>query len=239
LIHRLDVVPPLLLMCLYFDSLPKHALMIKIMIADDHQMFIDGIKALLKTEKDIEVVGEALNGKALLAVLDKSTPDIVLMDINMPEMDGIEATKELAANFPHIKVIMLSMHANTEFVVGLIESGASGYILKNTGKKELTHAIRSVHSGSPYFSEEITASIMSSFKNPERTVRNAEMEKLTEREKDVLKLIASEFSTKEIADKLFISTNTVETHRKNLFSKLKVKNLAGLVKYALQTGLIS
>src|SRR4051812_46765311 len=107
--------------------------MIKIMIADDHQMFIDGVKALLKTEKDIQVIGEALNGSFLLDLLTSHAPDIVLMDINMPEMDGIEATKQISSKYPSVKVIILSMHSSKEFVAGLIEAGASGYILKNTG----------------------------------------------------------------------------------------------------------
>ena len=207
------------------------------MIADDHQMFIDGIKALIKNEKEIEVIGQALNGKALLLMLDAILPDIVLMDINMSEMDGIEATRTITQKYPMVKVIMLSMHSTKEFVAGLIEAGASGYILKNTGKKELVDAIQQVSKGKSYYSEEIMKLMMDSFKNPASKIQNPELQQLTEREKDVLKLIAAEFSTKEIADKLFISPNTVETHRKNLLSKLKAKNLAGLVKYAVQMGL--
>ena len=213
--------------------------MINVIIVDDHQMFIDGIKSLLKGEKEVCVIGEALNGKILVELLKYKIPDIVLMDINMPEMDGIEATKYLTANLPQIKIIMLSMHSNTEFIAGLIEAGASGYILKNTGKKELLEAIHRVADGKTHFSGEITQLMMDSFKNPARKTHKPELMQLTDREKEVLKLIAEECSTKEIAEKLFISPNTVETHRKNLFSKLKVKNLAGLVKYALQTGLIS
>lgn len=212
--------------------------MVNIVIADDHQMFIDGVKSLLKGEKEISVMGEALNGKLLLDLLQCKKPDIVLMDINMPEMDGIEATKQITLQFPELKVIVLSMHSNTEFIAGLIEAGASGYILKNTGKRELVEAIHRVAGGKTHFSVEITQMMMESFKNPVKKNQSHELNQLTEREKEVLKLIAEECSTKEIAEKLFISPNTVETHRKNLFSKLKVKNLAGLVKYALQTGLI-
>jgi len=212
--------------------------MIKIAIADDHQMFIDGIKSLLRSEKDLKIIAEALNGRVLVDILKMEQPDIVLMDINMPEMDGIEATKYISANYPKIKIIMLSMHSTKEFVAGLIEAGAAGYILKNTGKKELMEAIHNVSEGKTHFSVEITQMMMNSFKNPAKKSQNHELLQLTDREKEVLVLIAEECSTKEIAEKLFISPNTVETHRKNLFSKLKVKNLAGLVKYALQTGLI-
>lgn len=211
--------------------------MIKIIIADDHQMFIDGIKALLKNEKDIKVVGEALNGEEVLSILKKEKADIVLLDINMPVMDGIETTKLLQEKFPQVKILMLTMHNKHEFISGLVNAGASGYILKNTGKKELMEAIQSVYEGKNYFSNEVTETIMHDLhKNP--TEQKIEVAQLTDREKDVLKLIAEEYSTKQIADKLFINSNTVETHRKNLMSKIKAKNLAGLVKFALQTGLI-
>ena len=212
--------------------------MIKLLIADDHQMFIDGIKALLKNEKDIKVVGEALNGEEVLSILVKEKADIVLLDINMPKMDGIETTREIRKRFPAVKVIILTMHNKNEFIAGLANEGAAGYVLKNTGKRELIDAIQSVHEGKTFFSKEVTETIMQNlYKKPsEQKIESAQ---LTAREKDVLKLIAHEFSTKEIADKLFISTNTVETHRKNLMSKLNTKNIAGLVKFALQTGLIA
>lgn len=212
--------------------------MIRLIIADDHRMFIDGIKALLKNEKEIKVTGEALNGVHLLRLLEKETPDVILMDINMPEMDGVEATKLITTKYPRVKIIMLSMHSTKEFVAGMIEAGAAGYILKNTGKKELVEAIQAVSQGKSYYSREVTEVIMESFKNPSKKNQNPELPQLTDREKEVLKLIAQEFSTKEIADKLFISPNTVETHRKNVMSKIGAKNMAGLVKYALQLGLI-
>jgi len=208
------------------------------MIADDHQMFIDGIKSILKNEKEITIIGEALNGKLLINQFDTVRPDIVLMDINMPDMDGVEATKLISTKFPSIKVIILSMHSSREFVAGLIEAGASGYILKNTGRKELVEAIQSVSEGKSYYSAAVTDVIMDSFKNPVRKIENPELPQLTDREKEVLKLIAREFSTKQIAEELFISTNTVETHRKNIMGKINARNMAGLVKYALQHGLI-
>lgn len=211
--------------------------MIKILIADDHQMFIDGIKALLKNEKEIKVVGEALNGEEVLSLLKKEKADIILLDINMPKMDGIEATREIKKKFPDVKIIILTMHNKNEFISGLANEGASGYVLKNTGKRELLDAIESVYEGKTFFSKEVTETIIQNlYKRPSE--QKMEYAQLTEREKDVLKLIAQEFSTKEIADKLFISPNTVETHRKNLMSKINAKNIAGLVKFALQTGLI-
>lgn len=208
------------------------------MIADDHQMFIDGVKSILKNEKNIKITGEALNGTRLFELFQTELPDIVLMDINMPGMDGIEATKIISSKYAHVKVIVLSMHLSREFVAGLIEAGAHGYILKNTGKKELVEAIQAVAEGKSYYSNSVTEVIMDSFKNPARKISNPELAQLTDREKEVLKLIAKEYSTKQIAEELFISSNTVETHRKNIMSKINAKNMAGLVKYALQTGLI-
>jgi two-component system, NarL family, nitrate/nitrite response regulator NarL len=212
--------------------------MIKVIIADDHQMFIDGIKALLRNEKDIKLVGEALSGDEVMALLAKEATDLVLLDVNMPVMDGIEATMKIRVAYPDVKILMLTMYNKHEFISGLINAGASGYILKNTGRKELIEAIKTVHAGKTYYSEEVTDTILQHFsKTPAE--QKIEAVQLTEREKEVLKLIALEYTTPEIADKLFISTNTVETHRKNLMSKLKAKNIAGLVKFALQTGLIS
>jgi DNA-binding NarL/FixJ family response regulator len=212
--------------------------MITVFIADDHQMFIDGIKALLKNEKDIRVIGEALNGIELLKLLEKEKPDVVLLDINMPEMDGIEATKIISSKYPHVKIIILSMHSTKEFVAGLIEAGASGYILKNTGKKELVEAMQAVAKGKSYYSKGVTEIIMDSFKNPLRKIQDPELPQLTDREKEILKLIAQELSTKKIAERLFISEETVNTHRRNIMSKTGAKNMAGMVKYALQRGLI-
>jgi len=212
--------------------------MITIIVADDHQMFIDGIKALLSNEREMRVTGEALNGNCVLQLLEKKMADVVLLDVNMPDMDGIEATKYIREKFPLVKILMLTMYNNHEFIFSLVNAGASGYILKNTGKAELVEAIKTVHSGKTYYSKEVTETILKNFsKKPAE--QKMEAAQLTAREKDVLKLIAEEFNTHEIADKLFISTNTVETHRKNLMIKLNAKNIAGLVKFAIQTGLIS
>lgn len=212
--------------------------MIKIIIADDHQMFIDGIKSLLGNEADMKVTGEALNGKEVLALLEKEPADLVLLDVNMPEMDGIEATKLIRKQHPTVKILMLTMYNKHEFIFGLVNAGANGYILKNTGKAELTEAIRTVYAGKTYYSKEVTETILQNFsKKPAE--QKIEVAQLTEREKDVLRLIAQEYNTQEIAAQLFISANTVETHRKNLLSKINAKNVAGLVKFAVQTGLIS
>lgn len=210
--------------------------MIKIAIADDHQMMIDGIKSLLKQEKNMTVIGEALNGEELLKVIEKKKADVVLMDVRMPVMDGIEATQLITQRFPDVKVLMLTMYNSREYIEKLIKSGAAGYILKNTGKQELISAIETIYRGEHYYSREVTERFMESFQKQKKVYSDIPIE-LTGREKDVLKLIAQEFTTQEIADKLFISHHTVETHRKNLISKLNVRNTAGLVKYAIQNDL--
>lgn len=212
--------------------------MIKIIIADDHQLFIDGIKSIIKSIKNLEISAEVKNGKQLLDCLSKHLCDVILMDINMPDMDGIEATKEVKKLYPNIKIIMLTMYSSRDYIEKLLRVGADGYILKNTGKEELQKAIETVHQGESYFSAEVTERIMEGLQKKKSTERNSFTVELTEREIDVLKLIVQELTTSEIAEKLFISTHTVETHRKNLISKLNVRNIAGLVKYAMQNGLV-
>lgn len=212
--------------------------MIKIAIADDHQMMIDGIKSLLKQEKNMTVIGEALNGEEMLKVIERKKADVVLMDVRMPVMDGMEATQLISQRFPDVKVLMLTMYNSREYIEKLIKSGAAGYILKNTGKQELITAIETVYRGEQYYSREVTERFMESFQKKKKVYSDIPIE-LTGREKDVLKLIAQEFTTQEIADKLCISHHTVETHRKNLISKLNVRNTAGLVKYAIQNDLTS
>ncbi len=211
--------------------------MINIIIADDHQMFIDGIKSLLEPQQDIAIVGEALNGTDLMAILRKVQADIVLMDINMPGMDGVEATRQIRKEHKEVKVLAVTMYNTREFVARLLGAGASGYILKNTGKEELLAAIHALKNGSTYFSEAVTKRIMESLQGKRSSIFDGVIE-LTVREKEVLKLIALEHTSQEIAKKLFLSVNTIETHRKNLLSKLNLKNTAGLVKYAVQHGVL-
>lgn len=212
--------------------------MIKIIIADDHQLFIDGIKSLVKSMKKMEIIAEVSNGKQLLEVLESKSCDIILMDINMPEMDGVEATKQVKAKYPSIKILMLTMFSNREYIEKLLRAGADGYLLKNTGKEELQEAIDNIINGESYFSKEVTERIMEGLQKKKIAEKNTYIVELTEREIEVLKLIVQEFTTAEIAEKLFISPHTVETHRKNLISKLNVRNIAGLVKYAMQNGLV-
>ena len=212
--------------------------MIRIVIVDDHQIFIDGVKELMNSIDEIEVVGIANNGIDLIDLLTKQEADVILMDVNMPKMDGIEATKHVVKHYPETKVLMLTMHDSRMFIEKLIRIGAHGYVLKNTGKAELKLAIETVQNGKNYYSTEVTQRIIEVMQMKEKKKKKTGNVELTEREKDVLKLIAQELTSNEIAEKLFISHHTVESHRKNLIAKLGVRSVAGLVKYAVQIGLI-
>lgn len=200
-------------------------------------MFIDGVKSLLSSNKRFSVIGEAHNGEEVINILSKEKVDIVLLDMNMPVMDGMQTLKIIREKYPLMKVIMLTMFSTRDYIERLLKAGANGYILKNTGKDELTLGIDTVMRGESFFSKEVTERIMEGLQGKKTSSAKTGIVELTEREKQVLALIVKEMTTQEIADKLFISTNTVETHRKNLISKLNVRNIAGLVKYALQNGL--
>jgi DNA-binding NarL/FixJ family response regulator len=209
--------------------------MIRVIIADDHQLVIDGLKALLSNEEDIAVIGEATSGEALLELIrSKDQPDLVILDINMPELDGLEAAKEIRQRYPYIRLLVLTMYNKPVFIRGLIEVGVHGYILKNTGREKLLNAIRKIAAGEDYFGEDVTKSIIGSFKSKGSPDVHPS---LTKREEEIVKLIAKAYTTAEIAEKLFISTHTVDTHRKNLLSKLNLKNAAAIVNYAIQNGL--
>ncbi len=211
--------------------------MTSILIADDHQMFVDGLKSLLEDQEEIHVVGEAKNGQEVLAFCDSQQIDLVVMDINMPVMDGIQASKELTKRHPLIKILGLSMYNDRDYISDMLQAGALGYILKNTGKENLLEAIHTLQSGANYLGEEVSKTLLNGFiKNPSQSTHLTE--KLSEREKEVLGCIATGMTTHEIGDQLFISKNTVETHRKNLLYKLKARNTAELIRNAYKQRLI-
>lgn len=217
---------------------------INILIVDDHKIIINGIKSLLEDATDICILSEAADGlEAIQSIKNVSDIQLVLMDIRMPNMDGVQATREITAQFPHIKVVALTMFDDNQYITSMLQAGARGYILKNTGKQELIRAIRLVAEGGTYFSSDVTSVVMSTYMNkstPTAVSRGTELDpsQLTGREIEILKLIAFELTNKEIADKLIISPRTVHSHRRNLMQKIGVKNTAGLVRYALQFGIL-
>lgn len=209
---------------------------LKLILADDHQIMTDGLQALLSDVNDIEVVGIATNGKDVLELLGTMTPDVVVTDINMPLMDGVTLTREIITNHQGVRVLALSMSNESEHIADILEAGASGYILKNTGKEELVKAIRKVSAGELYFSDEVSAQMMRAMSARTKKKEVAHEVRLTEREYEIIKLITQELSNAQIADKLFISERTVETHRKNIFRKTNTKSVVGLIKMAMENG---
>ncbi len=207
--------------------------MITLFLADDQKMFINGLQSILSEEENIKIEGVAQNGVELMNLLEKQEPDVVLLDINMPEMDGIETCKALKKKYQNIKILILSTYSNKSFVSNMVSLGADGYLLKNTGKEELILAIESVYGGEPYYSKEIKELLDVNSKFSEN-----EISFLSKREIEVLTLIGSGNTNAEIAELLFLSPYTVETHRKNMMHKLQLKNTAELVKYAVDRGLV-
>lgn len=214
---------------------------ITILIADDHKIFREGLAELLGKEPNMLVVGDAGNSNEIHEILKQQKVDIILMDIDMGEneISGIDLTAEITKSSPKTKVLALSMHGDKNYIVKMLEAGATGYILKNAGKDEMINAIQTVANGNTYFSSQVSAKLLEQIINPSSAKKNKpEGTPLTDREIEVLKLIADEYSNPEIAEMLFISIRTVDTHRRNLLDKLGVKNTAGLVKYAIQHGLL-
>ncbi len=207
----------------------------RILIADDHKIVQEGMASIISQHPDFEVVGFALNGNEVIKRLEQIQVDIILMDISMPELDGIQATQILQKSHPHIGIIMLSMYHEAFYIKKAIEAGAQGYLLKTAGKTIVYQAIQSVNKGIPFYPDEVRDLLFDIFRS--NTAEIVTPDDLTDREKEVLILITKEYSTREIADKLFISTHTVDSHRKNLLSKLQVKNVVGLAKFAMQHGL--
>jgi DNA-binding NarL/FixJ family response regulator len=207
--------------------------MINILIADDHQLLIDGIKATLAGIEDFNIAAEVYNGYQVLEKLESGLPvDIILMDINMPKLDGLSCTKMVHKKFPHVRIIALSQYDEKRFVKQMVKNGASGYLLKDSGKDILVKAIRTVNGGESYYCERLSLRMISQELKMEDT--KSLFPKLTDREIEILRLIGRELSSQEIADKLFISFHTVESHRANLMSKAGVKNTAGLIRWATE-----
>jgi DNA-binding NarL/FixJ family response regulator len=209
----------------------------RVMIADDHVMFRQGLKRILQEMTDIEVVGEAGDGLELLALLNKIVPDMVILDISMPKLRGIEAIREIRMVHPDVKVLILTMHKDTDFLQQAITAGANGYLLKEDAEQEVFSAIETIRGKKMYISPLLTGELTDDWAQIHRGERKTPFtEPLTPREREVLKLIAEGKSNKEIADLLFISVHTVVRHRANLMEKLNLKKTADLVRYAVQKG---
>ncbi|MGE0076470.1 MAG: response regulator [Bacteroidales bacterium] len=210
---------------------------VRLFLVDDHQMFIDGIKALLRNEKQFTISGEALSGKTALEQIPNIGVDIIITDISMPEINGIELTKEIKERFPHIKILVLTMYNDQDIAHEIMMSEAEGFILKNTGKKELVAALTSIANDGTFYSREVLTNLMVKVKKDKKT--EEETHDLTERELEILQLICEELSSEQIAEKLFISKRTVDTHRQHIYEKTKCKTIISLIKFALRNNLVN
>ncbi|MEQ9442993.1 MAG: response regulator transcription factor [Cyclobacteriaceae bacterium] len=217
--------------------------LIDILIVDDHQMIRDGIKASLSDEPGIRVVAEAATSIEAIQKLSQSPVSVVVMDISLGEKeDGIQTTRQIVQQYPKVHVLALSMHDEEAHITNMLQAGAIGYLLKDTGMDELVEAIKTVASGESYFCKKVSSTMMHRFMKHKKTtsqLHGIHPDQLTKREREILKLIAEEYTNPEIAEKLYISPRTVDTHRRNLILKLNVKNTAGLVRYAIKHELIN
>jgi DNA-binding NarL/FixJ family response regulator len=216
-------------------------LKIKIALVDDHQIVRDGIKSLLTGLADIEVIDEASDAHSILEKLKTIKPDIIIVDISLPEISGIELTKIITSQYPSIRILVLSMYTNQEFIFNAIKAGAKGYLPKNITRDELLEAIREIYKGNEYFSKDVSSIILKSYlkqvKDPDR-FDTIQEEKLTNRELEILRFVAEGYSNQLIADKLFISVRTVESHKNHIMQKLELTTTVDLVKYALKNKII-
>lgn len=211
---------------------------IQYVIADDHQIFRKGLKLVLGDDPALNFVGEAENGAALLALLETVSPDVVLLDLKMPEMDGFEATREIRKRFPEIKILILTMHDEEHFILHMLEAGANGYLLKNANPAEISQAIHAVHETNHYFNDLVSKAML-------KTIVHKNMAKpdfrntvsLSEKETTILRLICQELTSAEIGEKVFLSARTVEGIRAGMMEKIGVRNIAGLVMYAAKNGI--
>ncbi len=212
--------------------------MINVVITDDHQLVLEGLTLLLDGTKEIAVHKCYRSAHLLLEGLKEHVPDVVLMDINMPEMNGIEACRVVKKEYPSVKVIALSMISESNLIKLMLKNGADGYLHKNAGRDEIVEAICDVHAGKKYLSQEISDILIGQDLKDDHKISNSPFPKLSRREEQILELIIDEKTTQEISEQLFISFGTVETHRRNIMIKLGVKNTAGMVRIALEYGLV-
>lgn len=211
--------------------------MIKILLADDHKIIRDGLRSLINAQNGMEVAAEAENGRTAVKLARKLQPDVIIMDISMPDLNGIEATRQIVEETPGAKIIALSMHVDRRYVVGMFEAGVSGYLLKDCAFEELSTAIHTVMKNQIYLSPKITGTVIKDYVYHLSSDNISLSAKLSPREREVLQLIAEGINTKTIASRLNLSIKTVETHRRNIMEKLDVHSVAELTKFAIREGL--
>ena len=212
---------------------------VRILIADDHKILREGLRSLLEKQSEFAIVAEAQDGLSAISAAKKHKPDVAILDIGMPDLNGIEVTRKIRSEMAETKVIALSMHADRRFVMGILEAGANGYLLKDSAFAELILAVKAVAKGKMYSSPSIAETVVKNSLEKLDHREEGSSVMLSGREREVLQMIAEGKSTKEIALKLFVSTKTVETHRKQIMDKLNIRTVAGLTKYAIREGLTS
>jgi len=210
---------------------------IKVLIADDHQIMRDGLRSMLEKEHDIVVLGEAEDGRMIERLARELAPNVIIMDVAMPNLNGIEATRQIVAEQPGVKIIALSMHDDRRFVLNMLKAGAAGYMLKDSAFTDLAKAIRVVMSGKTYMSHEVAEIVVKNYVTSSTGMKSTDFQLLSCREREVLQLVAEGKTSNQIAENLHISAKTVETHRQNVTLKLNIKNVAELTKYAIREGL--
>jgi len=211
---------------------------IRVVIADDHEIFREGLETLFKKQKDIELAGQADNGRELVKTTGATHPDVILTDIKMPIADGIEATKEILLNYPEIGIIALTMFDDENLLIDMLDAGAKGYLIKNAHKHEIISAIKAIYKGENYFCNHTTVKLakiigksrFTNYKTPAKP-------EFTEKEKEVIKLICEEYSNKQMADELHLSIRTIEGYREKILEKINAKNTAGIVVFAIKNGM--
>ena len=205
---------------------------ITVIIADDHQIVRDGFGVMLKKVKDIKIIGEAKNGEELISIAKMIKPDVIMVDVKMPVIDGIDATRQIKSLLPETGIIALSMFSEEELIMDMLNAGASGYLIKNADKDEIVAAIKAVHKKNQYFCDEISAILGSRFKKNSTAIKKNTEPVLTKKDIEIIKLICQQYSNKQIADCLFLDKRTIEWHRNQILNKLDVINTAGIVLYA-------
>lgn len=215
-------------------------MMIRVLVADDHAIIRDGLCMMLGNQPDMEIVGRAANGREAVQLVDKHEPDVIVIDISMPELNGIDAIQQMLPGHPNLKVVVLSIHETKPYVYRALRAGARGYLLKETAGLEVVDAVRTIHRGERYLSQRISELLLdAAFLHLETAVDFSLLETLSPREREILQLVAEGKTSQQIGERLFISPKSVDTYRSRLMHKIGVEDVAGLVKFAIQQGLIS